>query len=133
MAKHSFDLPLLHGEGERTAPTAVVLKLILPDDPSGIFEGIDPTEEITSLGDSAGMEIVAVVSQRRRRPHAATYVGKGKLEELNETLARHDAKLILVDDPLSPRQARKIEALTATGSVIEVPAPVCIKFMPVGG
>lgn len=113
MAKQSFDLPLLHGEKDHSRPRGVVLKAILPDDPSETSDRIDPVEEVRSLADTAGIEIVGVVTQRRRKPHASTYVGKGKVEELHEMMGRLEAQVVVVDDPLSPGQGRNIEEKTS--------------------
>ncbi|MGE3166822.1 MAG: GTPase HflX [Planctomycetota bacterium] len=114
MAKHSFDLPLLHGEKEESSVPAVVLKAILPDEPSEQTPGMDPLAEIRSLADTAGLRVVGSVTQRRRRLHAATYVGKGKLEELQEEITRAGARIVVVDDSLSPSQGRNIEERVGT-------------------
>ncbi|MEM7167338.1 MAG: GTPase HflX [Planctomycetota bacterium] len=111
MAKQSFDLPLLHGE-PAAVTRGVVVKAILPDDPSLQTPGIDPLEEITSLADTAGLEIVGAVMQRRRRPHATTYLGKGKLEEVCDVVRARNADVVLFDDPLSPGQGKNIEERT---------------------
>lgn len=109
MAKHSFDLPLLHGEKDASIIPAVVLKAILPDEPSELNPGSDPLAEIRSLAETAGLTIVGAVTQRRQRLHAATYVGKGKLEELKDEIARHEARVVVIDDAVSPSQGRNIE------------------------
>ncbi len=112
MAKHSFDLPLLPSDGEPSAERAIVLKAIFPDDPSESSSEIDPVGEIVALADTAGVEVVDVVIQRRQRPHAATYVGKGKLQELAERAELHGVKLVIIDDSVSPGQGKNIEERT---------------------
>ena len=49
--------------------------------------------------------------QRRRTPDPATYVGKGKAEELRELANAHDVDVVIVDDELTPSQQRNLEAL----------------------
>ncbi|MEQ8235972.1 MAG: GTPase HflX, partial [Syntrophomonadaceae bacterium] len=40
-------------------------------------------EELKSLTEAAGGEVIATLVQVQDRPNAATYIGKGKVEELN--------------------------------------------------
>ncbi|MGH2951224.1 MAG: GTPase HflX, partial [Solirubrobacterales bacterium] len=48
--------------------------------------------------------------QHRDTPHPNTYLGPGKLGEVKEAATSADANLIAVDDELSPRQGRNLEA-----------------------
>jgi GTP-binding protein HflX len=77
-------------------------------------KGADPGEElveIRELARTAGVEPVATLVQPRVRPDPATYVGKGKLEELKRTFADSGAESLLVDDELAPSQQRRLENL----------------------
>jgi GTP-binding protein HflX len=47
--------------------------------------------------------------QRRRKPEGATYIGSGKLEELNELVDIHDADLVIFDSDLAPSQTKNLE------------------------
>jgi GTP-binding protein HflX len=49
----------------------------------------------------------------RDRPDAATYVGKGKAEEIRDAVARERADLIVVNHELSPAQERNLEKIVA--------------------
>lgn len=69
-------------------------------------------EELTRLADTAGAEVVGEVVQQIDRPNSATYLGKGKVEELKGRIAETDATLLLFDDELSPSQGKNIEDLT---------------------
>ncbi len=66
-------------------------------------------QELASLVDTAGGEIIEMVIQVRSRPDPAFYVGKGKLLEL-AGFPGYD--VLLFDDPLTPAQVRNIENLT---------------------
>ncbi|MGE4618476.1 MAG: GTPase HflX [Planctomycetota bacterium] len=112
MAKQSFDTRLHENPSDDDREIAVILKAVMPGDPSVKFESVDPVAEISALADTAGLRIDAVVLQNRSRPHPGTYVGRGKLEELKEEAERVGAHLILVDDPISPGQGRNIEEST---------------------
>jgi GTP-binding protein HflX len=67
--------------------------------------------ELALLADTAGAEPVESVLQRRRTPDPATYVGKGKAEELRELSRALDVDVVIFDDELSPSQQRNLEAL----------------------
>lgn len=49
------------------------------------------------------------MTQRLRRPHPATYVGTGKLEEVKTLLAELECDVVLVNDELTPSQLRNVE------------------------
>ncbi len=66
-------------------------------------------EELARLADTAGADVVGTVTQQLDRPHPATYLGKGKLEELKERARTTDASLVLFDDELSPAQGKNVE------------------------
>jgi GTP-binding protein HflX len=53
--------------------------------------------------------VVGTLVQHRERPHANTYLGSGKLEELRAYALECDANLIACDDELTPRQERNLE------------------------
>jgi GTP-binding protein HflX len=77
-------------------------------------KGADPAEElaeILELARTAGVDPVASLVQPRVRPDPATYVGKGKLEELKHAFADSPAESLLVDDELAPSQQRRLENL----------------------
>ncbi|MCM8612291.1 GTPase HflX, partial [Accumulibacter sp.] len=66
-------------------------------------------EEVCLLARSAGAEVCAVVQGRRHAPDAATYAGKGKVEEIAAELAAHAAELVLFNHELSAAQERNLE------------------------
>jgi len=67
-------------------------------------------DELASLVDAAGAEVVASVTQKRAKPDAATLFGKGKVEELVNVRKATEADLLVVDCDLSPAQARNLES-----------------------
>src|SRR6202521_871662 len=68
-------------------------------------------EELALLADTAGADPVESVLQRRRSPDRATYVGKGKADELRELVDARDIDVVIVDDELTPSQQRNLETL----------------------
>ena len=65
--------------------------------------------ELRELLRTAGVAVVGELVQQRDRPHANSYLGSGKLEELKTLAAEIDANVIACDDELSPRQERTLE------------------------
>jgi GTP-binding protein HflX len=76
----------------------------------GVGPGYDERdlEELAALADTAGATPVARIVQSRR-PDPATFVGKGKLGELHDTVHRFGADAAIFDDELSPGQLRNLE------------------------
>jgi GTP-binding protein HflX len=66
-------------------------------------------EELTRLTDTAGGQVVDIVRQRIDAPHPRFYIGKGKVEELRESVVEADADLVIFDDELTPAQGKAIE------------------------
>ncbi len=68
-------------------------------------------DELALLADTAGAEPVHAELQRRRTPDPATYVGKGKAEELREIGQALDIDVVIFDDELTPAQQRNLEKM----------------------
>lgn len=66
-------------------------------------------DELKGLAEAAGKEVIATVIQSRPRPESATYIGKGKLEELIHLIEELEPDLVVFDNELSPVQLRNIE------------------------
>lgn len=71
-------------------------------------------EELARLADTAGAEVVGTLTQQLDRPHPATYLGSGKVEELKERIHELGATLVLFDDELTPAQSRNVEEVVRT-------------------
>ena len=68
-------------------------------------------DELARLVDSAGADVVGRVMQRRNTPDAATFVGRGKAEEIAALSQSLDADTVVFDDDLTPAQHRNLEKL----------------------
>jgi GTP-binding protein HflX len=68
-------------------------------------------EEVRLLAESAGALICSEVYGPRRSPDAATYAGKGKVQEVAAELAAHEADLVIFNHELSPAQERNLERI----------------------
>jgi GTPase len=65
--------------------------------------------ELRELARTAGVKPVGELVQHRERPDPRTYVGKGKVAELQEAFKHAAAESLIVDDELSPVQQRRLE------------------------
>ncbi|HEY2303334.1 MAG TPA: GTPase HflX [Acidimicrobiales bacterium] len=79
--------------------------------PASSEETDEHLAELALLVNTAGADEVARVVQRRDAPDPATYIGKGKAEELRELSLEVDADTIVFDADLSPAQSRNLEKL----------------------
>jgi GTP-binding protein HflX len=73
----------------------------------------EPLEELEGLAEAAGARVVGQLTQRRAAPDAATYLGKGKVEELKRLADFHDADVIVFDNDLGAAQVRNLEKTVA--------------------
>ena len=65
--------------------------------------------ELAALAETAGSEVLDGVIQRRATPDPATFLGKGKAQELAEIVALSGADTVVVDSELAPSQRRALE------------------------
>ncbi|MGH9004819.1 MAG: GTPase HflX, partial [Acidimicrobiia bacterium] len=68
-------------------------------------------DELALLTDTAGADPVERAAQRRDTPDPATYIGKGKANELAELAEVLDIDVVVFDVGLSPAQQRNLEKL----------------------
>jgi GTP-binding protein HflX len=68
-------------------------------------------DELALLVGTAGADVVGRVVQRRDHPDPATYVGRGKAQELRELSETADVDTVVFDDELSPAQQRNLEKI----------------------
>jgi len=87
---------------------------------AGVFtdrKGVEYTtqatiDELAELAKTAGAEVAAQILQPKDAPDVATYLGKGKIEELTELCKNTASNLIIFDDELTGSQQRNIENKT---------------------
>lgn len=66
-------------------------------------------DELEELVKTAGGIVVGRIIQSREQFHPATYIGKGKLDEIRVLIDELDATGIVCDDELSPAQLKNLE------------------------
>lgn len=65
--------------------------------------------ELAFLTETAGAIPIHTFIQRLDTPNPKTYVGSGKLAEIEEYVTKEDIDLVIFDDELSPSQIRNVE------------------------
>ncbi|HEX8780735.1 MAG TPA: GTPase HflX [Nocardioides sp.] len=65
--------------------------------------------ELALLAETAGSEVLEAVYQRRGKPDPATYVGRGKVDEIREIVESTGADTVIMDGDLAPSQLRNLE------------------------
>lgn len=89
----------------------VILVAVATEDVHDTEESLD---ELAELVKTAGAEVAARVIQIRETPHPGTYIGKGKVDEVQALLFGTDATGIVCDDELSPAQISNLERFLDT-------------------
>jgi GTP-binding protein HflX len=69
----------------------------------------DSLEELAQLARTAGLEVVGQATQHLDSINPATYIGSGKVKELEIWYRDLDFDVLIFDDELSPRQQRELE------------------------
>lgn len=69
----------------------------------------DYLNEMAFLAETAGIIEEKRFVQKLDKPHAVTFLGKGKLEEIAAYVAEHEIELAILDDELTAKQQRNVE------------------------
>jgi GTP-binding protein HflX len=88
---------------------AFLVSVALPQRP---WISSDPLDELRGLATTAGAVVVGGLVQRRLKIIPATYIGKGKLTELQAQVEAAEADVVIFDNELSPGQVRNLEKAT---------------------
>ena len=93
---------------DKPEETAVLVGVSLARQP-GILSMEDSLTELGLLAETAGLEVQGELTQRLQHPRSATFIGAGKLGELETLVIELGANVVIFDEELSPRQQREIE------------------------
>lgn len=80
-----------------------------PNPDEWVVEPKESLDELAFLAGSAGAEVVGRLFQEREQIDPAFFIGRGKIEELQERQRQSKADLVVFDENLSPAQLRNIE------------------------
>ena len=67
--------------------------------------------ELSRLADTAGAKVVATFTQRKEKPDAVFFLGRGKVNELAMEIQNLEATLLILDDELTPSQQHNLERM----------------------
>jgi len=88
-----------------------------------VYQSID---ELAGLVEAVGGKVLGKLVQKRDTPDPSTYIGKGKVEDLNLLVQGTKADAVVFDDPLTPSQVKELEkrlkakVLDRTDLVLEI-------------
>ena len=93
-----------------------------------VSHGQEPEDprEFEELELSAGGDPGALITGNSRSPNARFFIGTGKLQELQQTVTEHEAKLVIFNHTLTPSQERNLEkelqcrVLDRTGLILDI-------------
>ncbi len=111
------------------APGAATRAVVVGPYPTRAAAGRDPKarlEEAVGLAQAIDLEIVAEAPVALNEVRPATYIGKGKVEEIAEVVKTAEAGLVTMDCALSPVQQRNLEkawdakVIDRTGLILEI-------------
>ena len=68
-------------------------------------------DELAFLADTAGADSIKRFSQKLDSPNPKTFLGTGKMDEINEYIKANEIDLAIFDDELSPSQLKNVERL----------------------
>jgi len=89
--------------------TAILVALTTPQQSS--VKTREYAEELAFLALTLGIKTLHTFTQSLKHPHVKTWVGKGKLQEIDTFIKDHAVDMVIFDDTLTPSQVRNLEAL----------------------
>lgn len=96
---------------EPRLPTAFLVALDLPARWNDGWTASESLDELERLVDTAGAVVVGCDVQQRSSPDPATYIGRGKAEEIEERRRELEFDLVVFDSELTPVQQRNLEEI----------------------
>mgnify|MGYP001222899585 FL=1 len=85
--------------------------LVAAETPGALLPAEESLQELAELAKTAGAEVAGSATQKLEHPHPATYIGKGKVDEVVEARKQLGANVVIFDDELSPSQQRNLERI----------------------
>ncbi len=74
-------------------------------------ETLEYLDELAFLAETSGAKTVKQFYQKRDKPDVKTFVGSGKMKEIDEFVKEHEIDIVIFDDELSPSQLRNVERI----------------------
>jgi len=93
---------------QRPRERAFLVGVDLRSEPS-LLSLDDSLEELALLADTAGLDVVGEATQKMDRPSPETYIGSGKVEEVQALVEETLSQVVVFDNELAPRHLRELE------------------------
>lgn len=71
--------------------------------------------ELEMLAETAGIAVEAIITQKIQKPNPKTFVGSGKVSEINSLLNETKSDIVIFDSELNPRHQRELEKILGEG------------------
>lgn len=118
----AMDLAFLTGEidrrleerGKSVSLATKEIAILVGVERQGGWDVADSLAELAQLAETAGADVADKLWQKRDRPDAAFFVGRGKVQEIAAGRQEKGANLVIFDDELSPAQQRNLEQTVGT-------------------
>ncbi|GGF89745.1 GTPase HflX [Paenibacillus abyssi] len=88
---------------------AVLVSLVTPDVKRSGMNPEHSLDELVSLAETAGVEVLTTITQNKETPDNKWFIGKGKVEELRAAAEELGATTVIFDQELSGAQVRNLE------------------------
>ena len=102
---------------EKETPRAVLVAV------SGQGQSLEKTkeylDELAFLATTLGIQTEEMFIQRLEKPDSSTYVGKGKLEQINAYVTQNDIDALIIDDDLSTKQIKNLDNIIKNRMIID--------------
>lgn len=95
---------------QQKKPRAFLVGVNFNNQPSA-FPINESLQELSQLGNTAGLNVVGQTFQRLDKPNPSTFIGSGKVEEILAIVDDLDVDIVVFDDELSPRHSRELEKI----------------------
>lgn len=103
-------------ENKTQSEKVVIAGLLTSDMTPELFN--EDIQEMQMLCTTAGATVISTIVQKRDRPAASTYIGRGKLDEIKAIMHDKGSNTLIIDAQLSPGQIKNIEKVI-NGKVID--------------
>ncbi|EFM12073.1 GTP-binding proten HflX [Paenibacillus curdlanolyticus YK9] len=100
---------ITHDVEHGLAECAILVSLVTPDDKRGGMNPEHSLDELANLAETAGVEVLATMTQNKEAKDSRWFIGKGKVEELRVIAEELGATTAIFDQELSGAQVRNLE------------------------
>ena len=99
----------LHNTSTKSHETAVLVGVTVRGQKGSTTK--EYLDELAFLAETAGIESLKRFTQKLDKPHPKTFIGKGKMEDVQAYVKEHCVDIVIFDDELTPSQLRNIERI----------------------